>query len=513
MTQRLLHNLDLEYAAAAVASERQNLLPPQPSWSLATNYPRILAKLTRARLGKGMVVHASVEIAARKSGHGLRPLPFVGVPEQVVYSALTNFLTNGAPAPGRSPEDWVKFSRAPVDYGASLGPQPPDIPDPFHDLPSLSPIKYVVRSDVVAFYRYVNHEQLHDELITQGADYEGAQHLRDFLGELQGAAIGLPQLLHSSDVLSEIYIDAVERDMLRKGHNIWRFNDDFRIACRGYVAALEAIEHLDACMRKVGLTLNEPKTTTPTFSSYYNDVSGLTVSGIGPIVSNQEVEDLVGDYADQDTQDAEAAASLLDRLTEDPTRDTDIDLHTTAPPDVRLIKRAIASLALAKDQRALAKIPKIVRYLSELTPTAIKYVLALGTARVAKTRLGNALDEMAQRMATNSWQRIWIIHGYVGAHIFDLKTNRDQRVEWLRQSLTASETPLRAQAVWALALCREITLDEVVRELETAPECVHLYYAEAARVLGTPQNQANRRKVFAHDLLLKEIASSDAQRG
>lgn len=438
----------------------------------------------------------------------------MGLAERVTYRALTDLVTRDMPELERDPEHWLQFSRAPAEYGAKIAPQPTSasagILDFFTLLPWSSPVKYVVKSDVVAFYRHVDHARLHDELVMLGADYEATQHLIDFLTELQGRPVGLPQLHDSSDILSELYIDAVERNMLRRGYEVWRFNDDFRIACKGYMETLKSLEDLDACLREVGLTLNESKTTTPTFANYFLDVMDLQVSPSGAVVAKQEVEDVVGDYTDDFTQDADAAAVFFDKLTDEPVADqADINLKEAGPAEVRLARRALAGLARARDDRALEKIPILVRYLAELTPAAVRYLAVLRAARIARTRLATVLDELAQKTATNDWQKLWIAHGYFATGVLDLKRGREARIDWLRaRAKPWSESTLRAYSTWTLALLEEVDLAEVLDVHRNCPESLGLYFADAARAVGTAGDRGRREKAFTHDLFLKKLAGA-----
>lgn len=513
---RVLQQLDLAKAATDEVKSARNLLPPEPDWSQVQNFAQVIAKAANSRLGSGMIVRPLSEVSARKSRHGLRPLPFMALQERVAYAALTQLATKGMVTLKRAPEDWLEFSRAPANYGAKLAPtlRPPQSGKAVMDfgsiLPWSSPIKYVIKTDVVAFYRHVDHRRLHEQLIILGADFEVADHLIEFLGELQGRASGLPQLHESSDMLSEIYIDAVERSMLRLGYPLWRFNDDFRIACRGYMDTLRSMEDLDRCLREMSLTLNEVKTSTPSFANYYLEVMGLEVGPSGAVVARQEVEDIVGDYTDDFSQDVAGASKIISNLTDAPQGATgEIDVRKAGGAEARLVRRALAGLARARDESALGKIPDIVRYLAELTPGAVRYLLALQRGRVSRVKIASVLDDLATKTATNDWQKMWIIHGYVGTSVLGLKRNRSVRIDWLKKcAMPWSEQPLQAYATWALAIAREIGLEEILAIQRKAPECLHLYYAEATRLVGTVNDRSKREKAFANDLLLKKLAAA-----
>jgi hypothetical protein len=118
------------------------------------------------------------------------------------------------------------------------------------------------------------------------------------------------------------------------------------------------------------------------------------------------------------------------------------------------------------------------------------------------------MDELTGKTATNDWQKIWLIHGYTQAGILELKRGRNARVQWLSNCrMHWSAAPLRAHAVWALAVAREITIDDVLSDQRSAPESLHVYYADAVRSLGTSADKAKRTKAFTHDALLKGLAS------
>src|SRR5439155_666798 len=73
-------------------------------------------------------------------------------------------------------------------------------------------------------------------------------------------ASGIQGQIWATDMLSEFVIDIVGRRLLRKGHRVWRFNDDFRIAAQSWGDANRALEQIDSEVRSLGLALNDQKT-------------------------------------------------------------------------------------------------------------------------------------------------------------------------------------------------------------------------------------------------------------
>ncbi len=299
-------------------------------------------------------------------------------------------ILKGRPKLDRSAEAYKTFVSAPVHYveqrlGIEEG----------HLLVSVLfgetvPVNYVVKSDLAAFYQFIDHSVLAEELLRLGADYELIEALLSLLEEVQGRNYGLPQLLDSSDELSEVYADRIERSLLRAGYAVWRFNDDFRIACDTYADAIAAIETLDTEARLVGLVLAEHKTVTPRFLTYVSDTYDLATAEPGATISNDDVEALVGGYEDDFEDDADAALAVIrsaqvsrDKVVSDEeAADVDIEveearwlnLRSLPAADLRLLRRALNGMAAALDTRALPDIVRLAEYAPSLTPNLMRYL-------------------------------------------------------------------------------------------------------------------------------------------
>ncbi|UTT67297.1 RNA-directed DNA polymerase [Janibacter sp. CX7] len=379
----------------------------------------------------------------------------------------------------------------------------PNVPKFF--LPFSTKFKYVVKSDVVAFYRHVDHELLRDQLTLIGGDYEAITYLMQFLGELQGRSTGLPQASTPSDILAEVYISAVERSMIRRGHHVWRFSDDFRIACTSYTHTMDAIDDLDQALRSMGLTLNEFKTTTPSYANYYLDSMDLEESPGGPI-QKEDAEDIVGDYTDDFDQDPDSAAEYLERFSPTPDGDAQLSLRDAGAAEVRMARRALSSLAKSKDLRALDSVAEIVRFMAPVTPSAMRYLIQLGQAKRSRTRIAAVLDELAHKAALNDWQKTWIIHAYDATGCLTLKRNRTSRIEWIRhETESRSNAILSAHGVWVLARHHEVDAPQIMNFNNSAPTALSIFYAAAMSHVDDPTKGA---KAFDEPLLRRIVTNS-----
>src|SRR5665811_1209842 len=98
------------------------------------------------------------------------------------------------------------------------------------------------------------------ELVAQTGDGQRVDTLTTLLTAITGRRYGLPQQNHPSDVLAEAYIDVLERRLHRANARVWRYSDDFRIATDSWSDALATVDLLEREVRRIGLTLNDPKT-------------------------------------------------------------------------------------------------------------------------------------------------------------------------------------------------------------------------------------------------------------
>src|SRR6478672_10597504 len=195
MPQTLVRKLKIKEAVHAEAAAWRNLVPPEPWLPLLSSNPDGFVKWVSNRLEAGARSAPAAYVNAKKSHQTVRPIAILGVAERITYRALADLTLEGTPKPDRSADDYRYFVTGPISYAyRGLG---------LSYRLNQNEIDYVAEADIVAFYQYVDHQILRDELELQSANVAATDFLIDFLGELQQSNFGLPQLIESSDALSE----------------------------------------------------------------------------------------------------------------------------------------------------------------------------------------------------------------------------------------------------------------------------------------------------------------------
>lgn len=498
LSAALTKRLKFREAVRVEAATVRNLLPAEPAWDTVSAQAPEIASYLDNQLRSGFHPSLQVEVAARKPAHGVRPVPYWGVLERIVYRALTAAALAGAEPIDRSPEAYLRFITEPGRYARDR--QGANTSDTDLDLLFLfgeTPVNYVVKSDLAAFYQFIDHSVLAEEMLLLGVDFELIEALIDLLSEVQGRNYGLPQLLDASDMLSELYADRIERDLLRSGFAVWRFNDDFRIACDTYADALAAIEALDAAARRVGLILAESKTVTVGLFKYIFDAFDLTPSEAGQSVNVDNVEDLVGDYTDDFGEDDADEALEVIRRAQVEAGDTDpelseeqwIRLRGLQTEDVRLLRRAVNGLTIAGDARAVKDVVRLAIYAPSLTPNLMRYINKVGESLEPDDErwgeIAQTVDLLANNVALNAWQHLWLVDV-----IRDLSLLRDgldadrvnKRAAWVdRLRRDTDNEALRAVATRALAAQGRLALQSVIADADHASDALLHIYASAGR--------------------------------
>lgn len=482
-----LNALDFEKAAVAEAQAWRNLLPPEPWLGVVGKYPKKFGDYARLRLEVGVANAPSVISRARKPHQQTRPVPVVGIPERIAYRALCDQVLAGRTPADRSSKAYQEFTGGLIQ-AAFKEKRVIRLSD--------TRTQYVVESDITAFYEYVDHSRLLNELQLRTSTVELPRHLVQLLTEVQGRPFGLPQLLDPSDELSEVYARIVERELRRGGIDVWRYNDDFRLTADTYDEAQAHVEALAHEASAVGLVLNERKTRIIKFDTYFWK-NWLEPPSEGDIEFKPELIKVSSDYGESDDEAlAKVAHETFARLSSAPNTPNHLDLADLSSDDNHALRRAIGILTKQADSSGLTHVAKLFEYAPYLSHRLGTYLVALHNAG---TDVGPTWDKLVTRSNFfNAWQRVWLV--YI-ARVGKLLTN-PTRHGWVLSQQADADPLLRAEATLAMAPYKS-TFNEIDRAVRVEPEALIPWYALAAKAI--PNVNQNRLQALKDSHGLIEI--------
>ena len=258
----IIDELDLENALV-VASKRNDLLPRRPDEGVGGEVGQRFLEGLRSRVTLATYrPDRAVLIAVPKPRYVTRPASLLTLSDRTLLQALVARL---APA---IEEQLV----SPETVFAHRATQPKGKWADFEARPLRENPAYVVRADVFGFYEYVPHDTLREALIDKTGDRVAAAAVHELLTAFSGPPRGLPQGNRASDVLATLFLDAVDRSMLRAGLDYCRYGDDVRIAVDSFDSGRGAVSRLENALRQCGLALNGAKTSVLRRETYERQV-------------------------------------------------------------------------------------------------------------------------------------------------------------------------------------------------------------------------------------------------
>ncbi|WP_110590581.1 reverse transcriptase domain-containing protein [Microbacterium suaedae] len=454
--------LDLKATASEIATNGLLDMPFLISERSLESSTDTLARHAKTRASTGYT--PSMEIVVMpKRGHGLRPISVLSPTTRLIYEAIVAKLAPSLPVPSRNKT---------FDQHRSYGE---DADGPNQDDPHVR----VLDLDIVAFYEYVDHQILFEELLARTLDPTYVSALRDFLSEMFPRGLGIPQALNASHVIADAYIERMSRAITRQGYDHNRYADDFRILARTWQSAHQAIEISIHAARQIGLALSDAKLSIRKPDDIRKELS--------------EFEDALQPYKD-------AAADGLKSLEFVSTEYDDFDLVEIEPGDEevdyvaleRLVKDWLDSdhespsriaryvgLALKRLQKADTRLA--VNTLVEIVmrdPTRMRSVLHYLAARTSNAESWEALYRLSALPRTSPWSKVWLLNqsARIDAMACDDHANF---VSWAREQLGDSSEVVRAEAAWFLAESGKVSESELLDALISASEVTQCGIASA----------------------------------
>jgi hypothetical protein len=128
---------------------------------------------------------------------------------------------------------------------------------------------YVVETDLTAYFEHINHDLLlHrlDDLFQDRIDRASLRETKQLLQRLwrgwntSNHRFGIPQVNNASSFFSNLYLDELDKWMLRQNYVYLRYVDDIRIFTHDEPSARRALSNLIPKLREIGLYVSSAKT-------------------------------------------------------------------------------------------------------------------------------------------------------------------------------------------------------------------------------------------------------------
>lgn len=350
-----------------------------------------------------------------------------------MYDTLVNELRATLPPESRTPENWASFRV----FGL------PDSSD--------SP-KYVVTIDIASMYEYVDHEVLRRELLIQSQDVLTVEATMQLLSEAFGFARGLPQMMTSSDLLADVYLGILERALLRQGHPVARYADDFKVLVADWATANQVIEHAAEVARGIGLILSSEKTSINKTAKMADDEIVLQAIFDKYFALAQldltTFDDLMDWYGEPTPvaelpDDQSAAEEAFRRVLGDWTKRG----RRSKLPN-RLVAKSLWSL-----QRAPGRLSdKILTQLVFLEPLKLSSVILYLRERSDEPPAHwRSVSKLVAMERQSPWAKLWLLN-FIATLPYDDSSKHARRSQrWTENQLIDDHEVVRAEAAWALA--------------------------------------------------------------
>lgn len=440
---------------------------------------------------------------------GVRPVVVSSLGTRALYKALVGNLEACLPKPSRGEGTW------PVHRSFGLN----------------SEGTHIVEFDIASCYEYVDHNILLEELVVRSGELETPRILVEFLSELHGRNLGLPQLWHESDILADVYLDILTRGLGRRMYEVSRFADDFRVVAYTFEDASHVIEQASELARDIGLVLSAEKTSIYVRSNladrhetdddilakYFTDAAEAMAQARDFMMGDYESDDEDEDE-DEITGEVRPDFAVYHQILNDwlkAANPFDRDAVTLRSRLQGLIPRVLAVLRHAEEEVDPTKLAVIVNDNHARVEAVVKYIAARmelrrrlraeavekGLADLFSGPFGPenywyTIKSIALNKRQNPWMKLWVIHAALVHESVGFSEDETSVLDWLDKQVDDRHELVRAEAAWALvSKGRRVTAKKVMALYQRATDMTRpLLAAVLSKVEDCPPGALNAVK-------------------
>jgi len=261
--------LDLSKAYRRVQQDKRD--DPWPDIVSYRDYERVLEEnlaILHTQISNPNAYQArqTLHIDIPKKGFTLRPVAVPAIDDRIIYQAIADFLS-----PHFQPERCVYSNILSTDVNSSRMFIPGvELWIKFQqEIEKLcDTFSWVVETDITAYFEYIDHYRLLHRIqdifggkVDAGTLRERKHLLQRLMGRWsRGKKIGIPQVNDASSFFANIFLDEIDKWMLRQGYVFLRYVDDMRIFTIDEPSARAALAELITQLREIGLNVGAGKT-------------------------------------------------------------------------------------------------------------------------------------------------------------------------------------------------------------------------------------------------------------
>ena len=266
---------------------------------------------------------------------------------------------------------------------------------------------YLVVADIAAFYERLYHHVLENLLRGLGAPPETVAQLMGLLRRMRrGNSYGIPQGLWPSDYIGNLYLDSVDKFLVRRGFEYCRFVDDIRIGVDSIAEGERAIQLLEAQLEPLGLQLNAGKTqilaqdqVQETLNPYKRPLEDLAEVLRAAWLANSPYEISAEERPSFDA--AVTSAALVALFQEQ------IELAAPDPRILRFCIRQFRALVVVED--VLEVVLDSLDRLVVVTQAVVPYLVRVAADTEHGPRIAARVTDYLRSEPAYDWQVMWLL--------------------------------------------------------------------------------------------------------
>lgn len=276
--------------------------------------------------------------------------------------------------------------------------------------------KYIVVTDISSYFERIYHHELENTIRGLGGTSLIIDQLMSLLRKWRkGNSYSIPQGIWPSDYLGNVYLDPIDKFMLRKNFQYIRFVDDIRICVNSYYEAHHVLLLLEEKLSILGLTLNDAKTKIIPDDEIENtlfphrqrieeiksEISWGKIKNLSFNPYGVDIEDLEDDEDEDQNEDVDLTS----------VRELFIEQLNLEHPTPSATRFCLKNLKKFNDKEILEDVLNNLDKLVVVTPQVVSYINSIYKSSdfMDKYDISHKISKFLTEATNYDWQAMWFL--------------------------------------------------------------------------------------------------------